>query len=66
MNILQSSATGWHQLARLRANRYGIFQGSIKLRHDTGSLEAKLAGNRSVPFSLKAVKDFFINPFGDK
>ena len=66
VNILQSSSTGWHQLARLRANRYGIFQGSIKLRRDSGSLEAKLASDRSVPFSLKPVKDFFINPFGNK
>jgi Glycosyl hydrolases family 39 len=66
VSILQSSSTGWHQLARLRANRYGIFQGSIALRGTTGSLEATLANDRSVPFSLKRIKDFFINPFGNK
>jgi Cellulase (glycosyl hydrolase family 5) len=66
VSIQQRTRTGWHQLARLRANRYGIFQGSVALRGETGSLEARIARDRSVPFSLKPVKDFFINPFGDK
>jgi hypothetical protein len=66
VNIQQRNRTGWHQLVRLRANRYGIFQGSVALRGDTGSLEARIARDRSVPFSLKPVKDFFINPFGNK
>lgn len=50
----------------LRANKFGVFQGLVRTRHGRnrrGFLTAAFGG-RSLPFSLKPVRDFRQPPFG--
>ena len=63
--IVEQRAGGWTRVAALVADRYGIFSGRISGRGD-GDLRARLVGegSTSVPFSLTAPPDRFVNPFG--
>jgi hypothetical protein len=64
--VEQSSETGWKRVARLRTNRYGIFQRRVTATASGDKLRARLPnGSRtSVPFSLKRPPDLLVNPFG--
>lgn len=58
---------GWRNATVARADRNGIFKGVAKGsygRHKRGTVRARYRGERSVPFSLKPVKDFYQPPFG--
>jgi hypothetical protein len=54
----------WRQLARLNANRYGIFKKTLRTRIRRGHVRARLGSERSLPFSLTPVGDRYVNPFG--
>ena len=50
-----------------RADRHGIFEGVAKGgygRKKRGTVRARYRRERSVPFSLKPVRDFWQPPFG--
>jgi hypothetical protein len=55
----------WVRVARLRADRYGIFRRLLKSRR-RGSYRARLARSRdvSVPFAVMRTPDLPVNPFG--
>jgi len=58
---------GWRQVGRARANGDGIFRGFIRskaLARKRGQIRAVYAGEPSVPFSLKPVKNFYQRIFG--
>lgn len=62
-----SSGAPGRRIKVLRANRFGIFQGHVRTklgRNKRGFVSAVFSGQRSVPFSLKPVKDFYHPPFG--
>ena len=63
--VEQSFRGGWKRLGTLRTDRYGIFQQRFRSR-PTGLVRARTLdrGERAVPFSLKAVPDCFVVPFG--
>ncbi len=56
--IERKSHGKWKRVKVLKANRYGIFKGSIPKPAKTASLRARLSDNsdQSIPFSLKAPK----------
>jgi hypothetical protein len=57
----------WRNAAVVRADRYGIFEGVVRGlygRHQSGSVRALYRRDRSVPFSLRPVRDFYQPPFG--
>jgi Cellulase (glycosyl hydrolase family 5) len=62
--IVEQSTGGWKRLGVLQADRYGIFEG-VFATDPTGTVRARLPGETSRPFSLKAVRDQGFNPFGD-
>jgi hypothetical protein len=64
--IERKTGSGWRQVARLQANRVGIFQQVLPLTEKTGYLRARLAGAsaRSLPFGLADVPDRRVSPFG--
>lgn len=64
--VEQSSKTGWKLVARLRTDRYGIFQRRVAAAGQGDRLRARLPdGSRvSVPFSLTRPPDLLVNPFG--
>jgi hypothetical protein len=64
VRIELSRGGGFRRIARLRADRNGIFTKVLRTRSRRGSVRAKAAGQTSLPFSLKYVKDFYIPPFG--
>jgi hypothetical protein len=57
---------GWRRVARLRTNRYGIFTRKLRAK-PRGKMRARLLRprTRSLPFSLKRVRDRPVNPFGE-
>lgn len=58
----------WRNATVARADRYGIFMGVAKGgygRRKRGFVRARYRGERSVPFSLKPVHDFYQAPFGN-
>lgn len=57
----------WRRVATVRADGVGIFRGRASTRYGgnkRGSVRAVYAGERSVPFSMKPVPDFYQPPFG--
>lgn len=57
----------WRNTEVVRADRHGIFEGVAKGgygRRKRGSVRAVYRRERSVPFSLKPVRDFWQPPFG--
>lgn len=55
------------RIAVLRADKVGIFNEAVKTRlgkNKRGFVTATYAGKKSLPFSLKPVKDFYHPPFG--
>ncbi len=51
----------------VRADRFGVFKANIRTKlgkKNRGFVTATFRGRRSVPFSLKPVKDFYHPPFG--
>lgn len=57
----------WRTAARVRADASGIFTGTIRSRygrHKRGRVRAVYAGQGSVPFSMRPVRDFRHPPFG--
>jgi hypothetical protein len=63
--IVEQRSGSWKRLARLRADRSGIFARSLRTS-SPGELRARFIGSRdtSAPFSLKRPPDRFVNPFG--
>ncbi len=63
--VQQKTGRRWRRLARLRANRYGIFQRRIRTR-GRGPVRARLSRGQgtSLAFSLQRPRDFPVNPFG--
>ncbi len=58
----------WRNATVARADRNGIFEGiaaGTYGRHKHGWVRARYRGERSVPFSLKPVRDFHQAPFGN-
>jgi hypothetical protein len=61
--VEQRAGARWRRLARLHADRYGVF--TTKLRTSrSGVLRARTGGIASAPFSLRVPPDFPVNPFG--
>jgi hypothetical protein len=54
----------WRRAAVLRADRFGIFTALLPQRRTGKKLRARAAGPTSVPFSLRRVPDFYVEPFG--
>lgn len=58
----------WRRASIAKANRFGVFQGSLKvsrrLRPNRGQMRALYRQEYSLPFSLRKVKDFYQPPFG--
>jgi hypothetical protein len=63
--VQQRVGRRWKRLARLRANRYGIFSRRIRTSR-RGKLRARMAksGEGSISFSLRRPPDLPVNPFG--
>ncbi|HEY7455764.1 MAG TPA: hypothetical protein VH703_00685 [Solirubrobacterales bacterium] len=59
---------GGHRAFTVRANRVGIFRGLIRRsrfgRNKRGLARAVYRGEKSVPFSMRPVPDFYHPPFG--
>lgn len=67
--VLQVRQGGkWKRISVVRANRFGIFQGTLpvtrRLRPNRGHVRAVYRRERSLPFGLRKVKDFYQPPFG--
>jgi hypothetical protein len=66
--VLQIRKAGhWRNAEIVRADRHGIFAGVVQTaygRGQRGFVRARYRRDRSVPFSLKPVKDFYQPPFG--
>jgi hypothetical protein len=64
--VEQNTRSGWRRLAVLRADRYGIFQGSIARRQGNSAVRARVleGGEMSLGFSLARPPDRRICPFG--
>lgn len=57
----------WRGAGRARANRVGIFNGTLKTRYGRGKhgrVRAVYRGQPAIPFSMRPVKDFRQKPFG--
>ncbi len=57
----------WRRLARVRANKAGIFRGTLKSRYGRGrkgAVRAVFDHHTSVPFPMRRVGDFRHPPFG--
>ena len=62
--IEQATRRGWRRLARVRANRHGIFQRRVH-RRNARPVRARIAGGaKALPFSLHKPRDRTVNPFG--
>ncbi|MEK6276644.1 MAG: hypothetical protein AABM29_01335 [Actinomycetota bacterium] len=67
VRVEQNSGSGFRKIATLKANSDGIFTRKVRSGETTGKVRAKLlGGSKSLPFSLKYVKDFYVPPFGGK
>jgi hypothetical protein len=58
---------GWRKVFRTRASRTGIFHGTARTRYGrrlVGAARAHIAGQASLPFSMRPVPDFRHPPFG--
>ena len=66
--VLQGSGRrGWRRIGAARANRNGIFRKVVRTpygRSGKGRVRAVYRKKRSVPFSLRGVRDFYQPPFG--
>ncbi len=59
------TGTRWRRLgSTLSANKYGIFTRTYRVPYTKGYVRARAVGETSIPFSLKYVKDRYVNPFG--
>jgi hypothetical protein len=56
--------TGWRNIGAVRANRYGIFTRTLRISAGTGHIRARFRGETSLGFSLKPVRDRYVDPFG--
>jgi hypothetical protein len=54
----------WKKLATLQSNGQGIFTKTFKVPYKKGYVRARAGAETSVPFSLRYVRDRFVNPFG--
>jgi len=58
----------WRTVKRTGVNRTGVFAGRVKKlrygRNERGAVRAVFGGIRSVPFSMRPVRDFYQRPFG--
>jgi len=57
VTVEQQSGQSWRRLARLRADRNGIFTSKLSPRR-SGDLRATMGGTSAVPFSLHVPRDF--------
>ncbi|MEZ5079038.1 MAG: hypothetical protein R2725_16540 [Solirubrobacterales bacterium] len=59
---------GWRTVAKVRANKHGMFQRTLKGKrygaNRRGSVRARYQGVESVPFPMRPVRDFYQPPFG--
>jgi hypothetical protein len=58
---------GWRRLAVVKADKVGIFRGTLRNRYGRnkrGAVRAVFADHQSVPFPMKRVGDFRHPPFG--
>ena len=59
------TGTRWRRLgSTLYANKYGIFTRTYRVPYTKGYVRARAVGETSIPFSLRYVKDRYVNPFG--
>jgi hypothetical protein len=62
--VLERRLSGrWQRIAVVRANRYGIFQRTFKMR-SAGSVRARIRGELSLPFAVRKTRDRQVCPFG--
>jgi hypothetical protein len=63
--VERKRGSGWRRVARLRADRHGIFRRLLRTRR-RGRYRARIRGSRdaTLPFSLKRTPDLPVNPFG--
>jgi hypothetical protein len=57
----------WHRAGVAQANEVGIFHGLVHSRYgskENGRVRAVYGAQRSLPFSMRPVEDFFQPPFG--
>jgi hypothetical protein len=60
---------GWRRLGVAKANRHGIFRKAFRTklgRNKRGVVQARYKSEKSLPFSLKPVRDRFQPPFGER
>jgi hypothetical protein len=63
--VEQEVGNAWRTVARVRADRYGIFSGTVKSDAKSGFLRARVTGGESsLPFSLTVTPDFRFCPWG--
>src|SRR5690606_9875617 len=66
--LLAKQGRKWRRVGTTLANRFGIFQGSTSISRRMhpmrGHMQAVYRGERSVPFSLKRIRNFYQPPFG--
>jgi hypothetical protein len=58
---------GWHRIGTAKANRFGVFRGTLKKRYGRGkkgAVRAVVSGTSSSAFSMRPVRDFWQPPFG--
>jgi hypothetical protein len=66
VTVEKKARKGWRRVARIRADRWGVFSRRIRTR-PRGRLRARFgrgANRRSEPFSLRRPPDRPVNPFG--
>lgn len=61
--VERRSGGRWRRVASLRADRDGIFRGSLRPR-GVAPLRARAAGTTSLPFVPRKTRNRFVNPFG--
>ena len=63
VQVLVKAGKRWRALGRLQTSEHGIFRATFRtsLR---GPVQARFGREQSVPFSLKPVRDRYVEPFG--
>jgi hypothetical protein len=65
--VIEALRGDWRRLAVRRAGKHGVFRATLGTdygRGKHGKVRARFKGERSVPFSMRPVRDFHQPPFG--
>jgi hypothetical protein len=58
------SGGAWRPLGRVGTSTHGVFRRTFGAPYRRGSVRARFRGGMSLPFSLKGVRDRYVEPFG--